>query len=84
MVSGAGGKRPYDLVEEMTDNDLGQRGLMKKRWYARSKLGFAKVSIEAEFLEVAFFPLSIEGSSTFRISHECKERKGIANCIEPL
>ena len=84
LVSGAGGKRPYDLVEEMTDNDLGQRGFMKQRWYARSKLGFAKVSIEAEFLEVAFFPLSIEGSSTFRISYECKERKEIANCIELL
>ena len=83
VISGAGGKRPYPLVEETTTISVDQRTL-KQRLYARSDLGFAKLSVDPEFMEIAFFPLSFEGTSIFRISRECKQVKEISECIAPL
>ena len=83
VISGAGGKRPYPLVEERTTISADQR-TFKQKLYARSNLGFAKLSVESEFLEIAFFPLSFEGTSIFRISRECKEVKEISECIASL
>ena len=86
LVSGAGGKRPYELTRDSRwvlsvegEPYTGKIGL-----YGNANLGFAKVSVDHEFMEIEFSPLSFSGGQTFRISRACKETESINRCAVRL
>lgn len=69
VVSGAGGKRPYGVTE--TDELL----------FGRASLGFVKLSLDAEALDIDFSTLDLGDEAHFRVSRDCKEKNTIASCI---
>ncbi len=70
IVSGAGGKRPYGVMQ--ADELL----------FGRASLGFVKLSLDAESLAIDFSALDLGDSGSFRISRDCKEKNAIASCVE--
>tara|TARA_E500000331_G_scaffold346128_1_gene384581 strand:- start:756 stop:1754 length:999 start_codon:yes stop_codon:yes gene_type:complete len=86
LVSGAGGKRPYELNQHgkvvLVRVDEPYTG--KLQLYGNASLGFAKVTVDSEILEISFSPVSLGGEQTFRITRECKEAEEINRCVVRL
>lgn len=71
VISGAGGKRPYAIVDNPTSMSR----------YARDSLGFASISVDQKSLEISYYPVGFSEPSTFRVDRQCRDAGNIADCI---